>query len=234
MQKELIFDGETLINSTDWKAKAEHIIARLDEELFDKLSEDDSYDIRYSKDGEELARTKKRVKKGEIMPIISSTKVATLLNRLLRIYKPLNYNEAQAIEPNEYIEANLYYLDIISHINDYIIFLPSKQSLSAFLNISVDTYNDLLMNPVYSEVFKSFEDGFVDTNYISAQSGVVDSKSTMDKLTTKYAGHSLKKADETIVYNVTNKINTSSIDSMYEKYLGVSQKPKQISTKDKK
>lgn len=234
MPKQLILDGEKIINATDWEEKANHIIAKLDEELFDKLSEDDSYDIRYSKDGEELSRTKKRVRKGEIMPLISATKVATLLNRLLRVYKPLSYNEALSLEPEEYIEANLYYLDIISHINDFIIFLPSKQSLSAFLNISVETYNEMLLNPLYSEVFKSFEDGFVDTNYMSAQSGVVDSKSTMDKLTTKYAGHSLKKADETIVYNVTNKIDTSGINAMYEKYLGVSQKPKQIGKGDKK
>ena len=234
MAKEIIFDGGKVINSTDWAGKSKDIIAKLDAELFGKLNENDSYDIRYSKEGEELSRTKKRVKKGEIMPLISPTKVATYLNRLFRIYKPLSYNEALSIEPEEYIEANLYYLDIISHINDYIIFIPSKQSLSAFLNISVDTYNELLLNPTYSEVFKSFEDGFVDTNYMSAQSGVVDSKTTMAKLSTRDAGHNLVKNVDFVKINVTNKINTSSIDAMYEKFVGVSQKPKQIGKGDKK
>ena len=232
MPKEIIFDGEKIINATDWKAKSEDIIAKLDAELFNKISEDDSYDIRYSKDGEELSRTKKRVRKGEIMPLISSTKVATLLNRLLRTYKPLSYNDALSLEPEEYIEANLYYLDIISHINDYIIFLPSKQSLSAYLNISVETYNELLMNPIYSEVFKSFDDGLVDTNYISAQSGVIDSKSTMAKLTTREAGHNLVKNVDFVKISANNTINVANIDDMYAKYIGATQKPKKLNKGD--
>ena len=234
MPKELIFDGETLINATDWKAKSEHIIARLDEELFSKITDDDLYNYRYDRDGCVSSKTKIKLGKGEIKPVISATKVITVLNRLLRIYKPMNNTEAQTLAPEEYIEANLYYLDIISHINDYIVFVPSKQSLSAFFNISVETYNELLMNSRYTEVFKSFEDGFVDTNYMSAQSGMVDTASTLSKLSVKDAGHSLKKAEEYVVYNVTNKINTSSIDAMYEKFLGVSQKPKQIGKSDKK
>lgn len=218
MRKQIIIDGENIVNSTDWEAKSKEIIAKLDEELFDKLSEDDSYDIRYSKDGEELSRTKKRVQKGEIMPLISATKVATMLNRLLRIYKPLTYQDAQSITPEEYIEANLYYLDVISHINDYIVFLPSKQSLSAFLNISVETYNDMLANPMYSEVFKSFEDGFVDTNYISAQSGVVDSKTTMAKLQTKEAGHNLVKNVDFVKITVNNKVDKQQVNLMLDKF----------------
>ena len=232
MPKEIIFDGEKIINATDWKAKSEDIIAKLDAELFNKISEDDSYDIRYSKDGEELSRTKKRVRKGEIMPLISSTKVATLLNRLLRTYKPLSYNDALSLEPEEYIEANLYYLDIISHINDYIIFLPSKQSLSAYLNISVETYNELLMNPIYSEVFKSFDDGLVDTNYISAQSGVIDSKSTMAKLTTREAGHNLVKNVDFVKISANNTINVANIDDMHATYIGATQKPKPLNKGD--
>lgn len=233
MPKELIFDGETLINATDWKAKSEHIIAKLDEELFDRICDDDLYNYRYDKDGCVSSKTKIKLGKGEIKPVISATKVMTVLNRLLRIYRPMNSSEAQTLAPEEYIEANLYYLDIISHINDYIVFVPSKQSLSAFLNISVTTYNELLVDPRYTEVFKSFEDGFVDTNYISAQSGMVDSGSTLAKLTTREAGHDLVKNLDFVKVNVTNKINTSSIDAMYEKFLGVSQKPKQIGNKPK-
>lgn len=232
--KEIILDGDKVINATDWKAKSEDIIEKLNKQLFDKIEEEDTYDIKYSKEGVETSRTKKRVKKGEIMPLISATKVATLLNRLLRVYKPLTYKDALSIEPQEYLEANLYYLDIISHINDYIIFLPSKQSLSGFLSISVDTYNELLSNPAYSEVFKSFEDGFVDTNYMSAQSGVVDSRSTMTKLQTREAGHNLVKNVDFVKLNVSNQINTSQIDDMYAKFLGATKSQKQIGNGGKK
>ena len=229
--KELIMDGDKIINATDWKAKSEDIIEKLNKQLFDKIEEEDTYDIKYSKEGVETSRTKKRVKKGEIMPLISATKVATLLNRLLRVYKPLTYKDALSIEPQEYLEANLYYLDIISHINDYIIFLPSKQSLSGFLSISVDTYNELLSNPAYSEVFKSFEDGFVDTNYMSAQSGVVDSRATMTKLSTRNAGHDLVRNLEFVKVSTNNTINVAGIEDMYNKFIGASQKSKQIPNK---
>lgn len=232
--KEIILDGDKVINATDWKTKSKDIIEKLNKQLFDKIEEEDTYDIKYSKEGVETSRTKKRVKKGEIMPLISATKVATLLNRLLRVYKPLTYKDALSIEPQEYLEANLYYLDIISHINDYIIFLPSKQSLSGFLSISVDTYNELLSNPAYSEVFKSFEDGFVDTNYMSAQSGVVDSRSTMTKLQTREAGHNLVKNVDFVKLNVSNQINTSQIDDMYAKFLGATKSQKQIGNGGKK
>ena len=232
--KEIIMDGDTVINATDWKAKSEDIIAQLNEQLFDKIEEEDTYDIKYSKEGIETSRTKKRVRKGEIMPLISATKVATLLNRLLRVYKPLTIKDAKSIQPEDYLEANLYYLDIISHINDYIIFLPSKQSLAGFLSISVDTYNELLATPAYSEVFKSFEDGFVDTNYISAQSGVVDSRATMTKLSTREAGHNLVKNVDFVKVNVNNQINTSQIDDMYAKFIGASKPQKQIGNGGKK
>ena len=63
---------------------------------------------------------------------------------------------------------------------------------------------------------------------------MVDSGSTLAKLTTREAGHDLVKNLDFVKVNVTNKINTSSIDAMYEKFLGVSQKPKQIGKSDKK
>ena len=115
MPKEIIIDGENIINATDWKAKSEHIIAKLDEELFDRITEDDLYNYRYDKDGCVSSKTKIKLGKGEIKPVISATKVMTVLNRLLRIYRPMNLSEAQTLAPEEYIEANLYYLDIISH-----------------------------------------------------------------------------------------------------------------------
>ena len=78
------------------------------------------------------------------------------------------------------------------------------------------------------------EDGFVQSNFAVAEAWLVDSKTTIDKLHTKDAGHSLRNTDESIIYNVTNKINTANIDAMYEKFLGVSQKPKQLKNGDKK
>lgn len=234
MPKEIIIDGETIINATDWKAKSEHIIARLDEELFDNVNEWDTYDTRYDKDGNLLSKTKHTVKRGEMMPVISPAQITTKLNRYLRVYRPMTLSEAMSLEDTEYLEAYGYYLDIISHINTFCTFLGDKQSFSAFITLTTPVYNELLAHPKYTQVFSSIEDGFVHSNFAVAEAGLVDGKATIAKLQAKEMGHSMKKADETIVYNVTNKINTSSIDAMYEKFLGVSQKPKQIGKTDKK
>lgn len=233
MPKELIFDGETLINATDWKAKSEHIIAKLDEELFDNVNEWDTFDTRYDKEGNLLSKTKHKVKRGEVMPVISPAQVSTKLNRYLRIYRPMTLDEAMSLEDTEYLEAYGYYLDIISHINIFCTFLGDKQSFSAFVTLTTSVYNELLAHPKYSQVFASIEDGFVHTNFTVAEAGLVDGRTTIAKLTTKDAGHNLVKNPEVTTINVTNKINTANIDAMYEKFLGVSQKPKQIGNKPK-
>ena len=234
MPKEIIIDGENIINATDWKAKSEHIIARLDEELFDKIYDDDLYDYKYNKDGDLMSKTKRNLKRGEVKPAISPAQVTAKLNRFMRIYRPLTIEQAMSLEDTDYLEAYGYYLDIISHINEFLVFLPDKQGFSSFCNINVNTYNELLVHPRYTQIFSSIEDGFVQSNFAVAEAGLVDSKTTIAKLHTKDAGHSLRNTDESIIYNVTNKINTANIDAMYEKFLGVSQKPKQLKNGDKK
>lgn len=224
MPKEIIIENARIVNSTDWKSKSEYIIEQLNKDIFDNISEFDSYNIKYDKDGNELSRTKRQVKKGEIMPSVSATQVASKLHRLLRVYKPMSYQDALTLDNEEFLTANGYYLDIIFHINKYLVYLPSKQGLCSFLNITVETYNELLQNPTYCETFKSFEDSFVDTNFASAQAGIVDTKTTVAKLQIKDAGHSLKKAEENIIYNINNGINKEQVHSMLEKFTSMTQK----------
>lgn len=233
MKKTIILDGDEIINATDWVAKSKDIIAKLDADLFDNIDEEALYDTRYNKDGDITSKIKRRIQKGEMKPAISPAQVTAKLNRYLRIYRPMSIDEAMSLDDTDYLQAYGYYLDIISHINEFVTFLGDKQSFSAFCNITSDIYNEFLTNPRYNRVFTSIEDGFVQSNFAVAEAGLVDSKTTIAKLQTKNAGHALKKADETIVYNVTNKINTSGIDAMYEKYLGVSQKPKKLNNGDK-
>ena len=234
MAKEIIFDGGKVINSTDWEGKSKDIIAKLDAELFANIKEDDLYESHYSKEGDLLHKKKRKLGRGEIVPIISPAQVTVKLNRHLRVYRPMTTDEARSLEDIEYLDAYGYYLDIIAHINKYVTFLGDKQSFSAFCNITSDIYNEFLTDQHYSRVFASIEDSFVQSNFAVAEAGLVDGRTTIAKLQTKNAGHSLKRTDETVVYNVTNKINTSGIDAMYEKFVGVSQKPKQIGKGERK
>lgn len=231
MPKEIIFDGDTMIKPTDWEAKSKDIIAKLDNDLFNNIDEDELYDFKYSKDGDITSKAKRRLGRGEIMPTISPAQVTAKLNRYLRVYRPMTFNEAIALEDTDYLEAYGYYLDIISHINQFVTFLPDKQSFSSFCNITVSVYNDLLAHQNYAQVFMSIEDGFVQSNFAIAEAGLIDGKTTVAKLQIKDAGHNLVKNPESLSIVQHNTINTSAIDDMYAKYIGASQKPKQINKK---
>lgn len=232
MSKELILEKDgRIVNSTDWKSKAEDVIAKLDTELFNEIYDDDLYDYKYDKDGNLTSKTKRRLKKGEMLPTISPAQVTAKLNRYLRVYRPMSLDEAMTLADTDYLEAYGYYLDVISHINKYVTFLGDKQSFSAFCNINTSVYNDLLAESGYSQVFSSIEDGFVQSNFAVAEAGLVDGRTTIAKLQTKNAGHNLVKNPESITLVQNNHINTSQIDDMYAKFIGISQKPKQIGGK---
>lgn len=218
MPKRVIIDGEQIINATDWEAKSKEIIRRLDEELFQNINYADCYKYKYDKEGNEIAREKRAVKKGEIMPTISPAQVTTKLNRFLRIYRPMNLEDAKSLEDTDFLEAYGYFLDIISHINTYCTFLPDKQLFSAFCNISTNIYNELLVDPRYTQVFASIEDGFVQSNFTVAQAGLIDSKTTIAKLQAKEAGHSLKPASETINFVQNNHIDKALIHAQLDKF----------------
>ena len=220
MPKEIIIENARIVNSTDWKAKSEYIIEQLNETLFKGLTEESSYNVKFDQFGNEI-KTKKQIKKNEVMPLISPAQVSTKLNRLLRVYRPMTTEDAMTMQDTEFLEAYGYYLDIISHINQYCTYIGSKQEFSSFCNINTDTYNTLLGTSAYSQVFASIEDGFIQSNFTVAESGLVDTKTTIAKLTTKEAGHSLKKADETVVYNINNGINKEQVRNMLDKFMGM-------------
>ena len=60
-----------MIKPTDWEAKSKDIIAKLDNDLFNNIDEDELYDFKYSKDGDITSKAKRRLGRGEIMPTIS-------------------------------------------------------------------------------------------------------------------------------------------------------------------
>ena len=211
-------DGDKIINATDWKAKSEDVIKKLDEELFEGISSEDLFDFRYNKDGDIIGKTRRRLKKGEMKPVISPAQVTAKLNRYLRIYRPMTKDEAMTLPDTEYLEAYGYYLDIISHINEYVTFLADKQTFSAFCNINTATYNELMSEQKYAQVFSSIEDGFVQSNFAVAEAGLVDGKTTVAKLQTKDAGHNLIKNPESITFVQNNRVDRVVVNEQLNKF----------------
>lgn len=215
-------DGE-MIRPTDWAKKSQSIIKELGKSVFAGITKESSYDYKIDQMGNEIKK-KKRVVKNEIMPDISPAQVSTKLNRLLRIYRPMSIVEARALDDTDYLEAYGYFLDIISYINEYCVFLADKQTFSSFCNITTDVYNELLGDSNYTQVFKGFEDDFIHSNFAIAQSGLVNSSATITKLTTKEAGHSLQKSQESIVYNIHNTVDKQQVLLALDKFDSMTKK----------
>ena len=212
MASTIIIDDGEIISATDYEKKAEEIKNRLDEDLFLSIDEDKTYDISYDKFGNKIKR-KRTIKRNEVLPILTPIQVNSKLNEYLRIYKPLSSTEAQSIDDKEYLDALKHYMGLISYINQYVVFLPSKQTFCSFANITTPIYNDLLASAKYEQVFSSIEDYLIDANFTSAQSGLVDSKTIQNRLQTRNAGHNLIKNVDSITFIQNNNCSREEIDS---------------------
>ena len=200
---------------TDYKAKYEELVERLNNDLFNdvvaKLEEEAEEKKKQPKFNQPYDNSTK-YSKNELRPTLTPMMVTSRLNRYLRVFRPMNFEDAKAIDDMEYIEAFGYYCDLISYINDYLVYMPDKQTFCAFVNITTDIYNELLSDPLHAQVFKSFEDSFVQTNFSAAQAGIVDTKTTLAKLQTKDAGHNLIKSPDNITVNNYNSIDKAAIN----------------------
>ena len=210
MKKDIIV--ENYIDPCDWESKSNYIIEQLNNTVFAGINEITSKHIITTKSGATY-ESQKRVNKDDIMPMITSMQVTSRLNRLLRIYRPMTLTEALELDDTEYLKAFGYYCDIISHINTFLVYVPDKQTFSAFVNITTDTYNELMTNIHYSQVFSSIEDSFIQSNYTASQTGLVDNKTTISKLQTKNAGHNLvQNEDNSVTVNIAQQLDVNAIE----------------------
>ena len=218
MSKKLYLEYDDSIDPMDYKAKLEYIIKVLDLEIFSNAVETSDKLEELAKDlsdeGNEKIAPRKAFKysKNEIMPVLTPMQVNAKLNELLRIYKPLNLEEAKKVGDINFLGALKWYMHLISHINIYLAFLPSKQTFCSFANITTSIYNELLQDVNFSQVFNSIEDYLIDANFTSSQAGIVDGKVTIAKLQTKDSGHNLIKSPDSIVVNNYNSIDKQQVN----------------------
>lgn len=215
MSKKLYLRTDDSIDPMDYKAKLEHIVNVLEIEIFaNALETSDKLEALTQTEEDEKPMPRKAFKysKNEIMPVLTPMQVNAKLNELLRVYKPMNLEQAKKIPDDKFLDALIWYMQLITHINKYLAFLPSKQTFCSFANITSSIYNDLLQDVNYSAVFNSIEDYLVDANFTSSQAGIVDGKVTIAKLQTKDAGHNLIKSPESLVINNYNEIDKQQVN----------------------
>ena len=211
---QFILKQDEIVDRTNYQEKADMLIRELGESLFNKL--DDTIDAEDTEKNQKKAKSK--YSRNMIKPDLQPMQVTTKLNRLLRIYKPMDLKEAKQIADEDYLSAYGYYCDVIDYINQYLVYMPDKQTFCAFVNITSDIYNELLYDANYAQVFHSIEDGMVQSNFLASQAGIVDRTTTMAKLQTKDAGHNLVKNPESITFNTYNIADQRQVNLQLEKF----------------
>lgn len=222
MAKDIFIEDGEVVNPVDYEQKYNDIVKELWDNLFcnltsgknDRIVIDDMGNVI----GEQKGTATQKFSKNAIMQEIQPAQVAIVLNRLLRRYRPFSFVEAKKLTPEDYLNAYEWFCKLMEYINKYIVFIPDKQTYSAFVNITDDVYNNLFDDPTFGPTFKSIDNGFVSTNFVGAQAGIVDSKTTISKLQTRDAGHNLVKNPEAITVNNYQTIDRQQVRAQFEKW----------------
>lgn len=205
------------IAPTEYEAKYKRIVEELQASVFDGIDPDDFYDIYYDKMGNEV-RKKHSTKKNELKPVLTPSMVDFKLQSLLRQTLPLGDDKIFDLPQETYLEAFHWYFELMYFISGYITLTPSKPSYCAFAGITVAQFNELLSDTHYGKVFAYIDDGLVQNSLVAGESGLVESKIVTTKLTSKGVGHSLRKAEDTVIYNQTVQITPDQILAEMEEY----------------
>lgn len=214
-------DVELAIMPTDFTAKADKIIKELDESVLN-ISDKDTYKAIPLKNGG-FIQEKRYTYRNEVKPAVTPTMVGCRLNRLFFSFMPIE--EPTSVAPQQYMQACVEFMRIMEHINNFVIMNANKQMYCLFTGIGVEDYNTLMGHKLYSSTFKRITDAFSGLDFTGAESGLLDSRTTISKMQAKDMGFSMKKAEETPVFITNNTIDKAVIAAdldRYEKLLAAS------------
>ena len=94
-------NGNPVDCHTDYESKRKAIEKELDERIFSKIDDDDIYERKYDKDGNETGKKKRAVKKNEVMPAVTTSRVQSVLDSILILEEPMDMLTAKSLEPVE-------------------------------------------------------------------------------------------------------------------------------------
>lgn len=214
-------NGEQIKKNIDYVIRRETIQRELDERIFSNISDDDIYDRRYDKDGNETSKKKRTVKKNEVSPTVTASRVQSVIDSILILEEPMDLTTAKSLEPVEYRKACSEYFKLVDYINQYVPFRANKQTYCGFVGLLNDDFETLISDTYYGNTFKRIRDSFVGGAFVDASSGLYDSKAIIAESQTRGDGLNLIKNPEQINYSVNNTLNYTEMDSFAKSISGL-------------
>ena len=214
-------NGNTINMHIDYVARRETIQQELDERIFSNISDDDIYDRRYDKDGNETSKKKRTVKKNEVSPTVTASRVQSVIDSILILEEPMDLTTAKSLEPAEYRKACSEYFKLVDYINRYVPFRANKQTYCGFVGLLNDDFETLISDTYYGSTFKRIRDSFVGGAFVDASSGLYDTSAIIAESQTRGDGLNLIKNPEQINYSVNNTLNYTEMDSFAKSISGL-------------
>ena len=214
-------NGNPINNHIDYVARREAIQQELDERIFANISDDDIYDRRYDKDGNETSKKKRTVKKNEVSPTVTASRVPSVINSILILEEPMDLTTAKSLEPVEYRKACSEYFKLVDYINQYVPFRANKQTYCGFVGLLNDDFETLISDTYYGSTFKRIRDSFVGGAFVDASSGLYDSKAIIAESQTRGDGLNLIKNPEVLNYTQNNTVDYIAMDSFAKSVAGL-------------
>lgn len=214
-------NGNPIDKHIDYVARRELIQKELDERIFSNISDDDIYDRRYDKDGNETSKKKRTVKKNEVSPTVTASRVQSVIDSILILEEPMDFTTAKNVEPVEYRKACSEYFKLVDYINQYVPFRANKQTYCGFVGLLNDDFETLISDTYYGSTFKRIRDSFVGGAFVDASSGLYDTSAIIAESQTRGDGLNLIKNPEQINYSVNNTLNYTEMDSFAKSISGL-------------
>lgn len=214
-------NGNLMDKHVDYVTRREAIQQELDDRIFSNISDDDIYDRRYDKDGNETSKKKRTVKKNEVSPIVTASRVQSVIDSILILEEPMDLTTAKSLEPAEYRKACSEYFKLVDYINQYVPFRANKQTYCGFVGLLNDDFETLISDTYYGSTFKRIRDSFVGGAFVDASSGLYDTSAIIAESQTRGDGLNLIKNPEQINYSVNNTLNYTEMDSFAKSISGL-------------
>lgn len=214
-------NGNPINNHIDYVARREAIQQELDERIFSNISDDDIYDRRYDKDGNETSKKKRTVKKNEVSPTVTASRVQSVIDSILILEEPMDLTTAKSLEPVEYRKACSEYFKLVDYINQYVPFRANKQTYCGFVGLLNDDFETLISDTYYGSTFKRIRDSFVGGAFVDASSGLYDTSAIIAESQTRGDGLNLIKNPEVLNYTQNNTVDYLAMDSFAKSVAGL-------------
>ncbi|NCD06392.1 MAG: hypothetical protein EOL97_09750 [Spirochaetia bacterium] len=155
---------------------------------------------------------------GKYKMFISPALVSAKMYECLMVYKPFNLSEIQQLDEKDLISARNCFIRLTSYLLDICpVFTPDKAMFCAFLNTTVDVYDNLLNNG--NSIIISINSVLISQNFQTSSSGIAKEKSIITKLQSKTDGFGLVKNPEVVNNTINVGIDRNNINEKLDRWL---------------